>query len=102
MTVKVYGADDALWTVRLQSGFSVEGIKFGYSEPKSRTTTAATTVAVQPNAQPSPPRRQTSITAAACATTAMPSTNHVQSLPCASWVHNPKPATTTVTGGARP
>src|ERR1700754_498563 len=100
MIFSVYGVDDALSIVRLHSGFSVDGTRFGYSAPNSRMTTAATTLVVQTNAQPSPPRPHTSITADSWATTATPSTNQVQSLPCANCVHNPKAATTTVTGNA--
>src|SRR3954468_4604001 len=101
MIFNVYGDDDALWTVRLQSGFNVDGTRSGYSEPKSRITTAVTTVAVHAKTHPSPPRLHTIITAEICATAAMPSASHVQSLPYETSVQSPKTATTTVTGTPR-
>src|SRR5690242_18604089 len=87
MMVSVYGVDDALCTVRLHAGSSVEGMRSGYRQPNTNTTTETITEAVAANAQPSPPRLHTSITAPSWATTATPSTSQVQSLPCASCVH---------------
>ncbi len=98
MILRVYGVDDALWIVRLHCGFRVEGTRFGYSAPNSSTTTAATTINVHMNAQPSDTRRHTKTVAAACAHPATASTSHVQSLPYASCVQSPKPATSPATG----
>src|SRR5882757_4984269 len=100
MTFSVYGVEDAFWTVRLQSGFSVDGTRFGYSTANSRITTAATVHAVHVNAQPSPPLLNTSMTAVSWETTAKPRISQVQSLPWASWVHTPNAATAAVTGTA--
>src|ERR1700681_102920 len=98
MIFSVYGVDDALWIVRLQSGFSVEGTRSGYIVPNSRITSAATTLAVHAKAQPSPVRRHTSMTAVNCATTAIPTTMGVQLLLANRCVHSPNAATSAVSG----
>src|SRR5271163_2893412 len=98
MIFKVYGLEEALLTVKLHRGSSVEGTRSGYIAPNSNTTTAVTTKALHRNAQPSCLRVNTNATVANCATTATANTSQVHALPWASCVHNPKPATSAVTG----
>ena len=80
------------------SGLKVDGSRYGYIEPNSRTTTAATTTTVATNAQPSLDRDHINATEISSATTATARGADVHGLPWASWVHSPKPPASRITG----
>ena len=57
ITVNEYGLEDALATVKLQAGFKLESVTFGYMPSPTVTATSTITRVVIVNAQPLRPRR---------------------------------------------
>src|SRR5690348_10265357 len=85
MILRVYGDDEALVTVRLQSALSEDGMTFGKSVRKSIATAATMVSPDSANAQPSRPVWATAM-AATRATTATTNATRDFASPLSAWV----------------
>src|SRR5258708_39847632 len=94
MIFRVYGLDDALVTVRLQSSLSEDGMTFGNSVRKSIATAATMVTPENMNAQPSRPAL-TATSAATSATTATISAASDPPSPLSTWVQSRKASANT-------
>src|SRR5690606_1113043 len=91
MIFRVYGLDEALVTVRLQAGSSVDGLPFGKRVRKSMATAATIVTPDSMNDQPSRPARLATRAAASEATATTRAIRLVPS-PLRTWVHSRKPS----------
>src|SRR6185369_10479006 len=100
MTLRAYGADETLWTVRSLAGPSVETMTRGYRLVKKQNTVAAIVTAAAVNAQPSRFSETNQTTASAARMPASSTTD--SSTPCrpSTWVQMMRVMTRTALTGA--